>query len=83
LQKFLFSLRCGRYVATGNQDGTCRVWDIRRPNQEVISLGSVISAVRSAKYSNCGRFLAFAEAADFVHIYDTTNYRECQVSEDF
>lgn len=60
----------GRVVATGNQDATCRLWDVRDTSEPVAVLGGRIGAVRGLRFSPDGRFLAAAEAADFVHVYD-------------
>lgn len=54
-------------VATGAQDHTTRVWDVRKL-QSVCVLGASIGAVRSLKYSSDGTILAAAESADFVHL---------------
>ncbi|KAL5703954.1 hypothetical protein ACHQM5_022444 [Ranunculus cassubicifolius] len=61
----------GRILATGNQDTTCRLWDIRNLSQSLDVLKGRIGAIRSIKFSSDGRFMAMAEPADFVHIYDT------------
>lgn len=58
-----------RMFATGSQDNTCRVWDVRNMSQSVCVLGTRVGAVRSLRFSACGRFLAMAEPRDFVHIY--------------
>jgi WD40 repeat protein len=71
------------FVCTGSQDGTCRVWDIRKPDKSVHCLGSILGAVRCAKYSPDGRWLVFSEPADFVHIYDTKSIGDCQVIDFF
>ena len=60
----------GRVFATGSQDGTCRVWDVRNMSQSVSVLGAHIGPVRSLRFSSCGRFLVMAEPRDFVHIFD-------------
>uniref|UniRef100_A0A0D9Z878 Uncharacterized protein n=1 Tax=Oryza glumipatula TaxID=40148 RepID=A0A0D9Z878_9ORYZ len=60
----------GRVLATGNQDRTCRLWDVRNPSRSVAVLEGRIGAVRGLRYSPDGRFLAVAEPADFVHVYD-------------
>lgn len=76
---------CGdNVICTGSQDGTCRVWDVRRPDQSLACLGSLLGAVRCAKFSSDGRYLAFSEPADFVHIYDVSSgLKECQVLDFF
>lgn len=60
----------GHVLATGNQDTTCRLWDTRNLSASFAVLGGRISAVRGLRFSSDGRFLAMAEAADFVHVYD-------------
>lgn len=61
----------GMTFATGNQDRTCRVWDIRNLSSSVTVLKGNLGAVRSIRYSSDGEFMLFAEPADFVHIYST------------
>ncbi|RCV14054.1 hypothetical protein SETIT_2G396300v2 [Setaria italica] len=61
----------GRVLATGNQDTTCRLWDVRNLSRSLAVLKGRIGAVRGLKFSSDGRFLAMAEAADFVHVYDS------------
>jgi len=60
----------GRVLATGNQDATCRLWDKRNLSGPLAVLPGRIGAVRGLRFSPDGRFLAAAEAADFVHVYD-------------
>ena len=54
------------------QDTTTRIWDIRMPNESLCTLVGDMAAIRSLRFSPDGRFLAAAEAADFVHIYDSS-----------
>ncbi|XP_062188997.1 uncharacterized WD repeat-containing protein C2A9.03-like isoform X3 [Phragmites australis] len=61
----------GHVLATGNQDTTCRLWDIRNLSQSFAVLKGRISAIRGLKFSSDGHFLAMSEAADFVHVYDS------------
>eukprot|EP01018_Ginkgo_biloba_P038289 Gb_08535 [translate_table: standard] len=61
----------GRILATGNQDTTCRLWDIRNLSSSVAVLKGRMGAIRSIRFSSDGRFMAMAEPADFVHIFDT------------
>ncbi|EER19136.1 WD repeat domain containing protein [Perkinsus marinus ATCC 50983] len=70
----------GNLLATGNQDGTCRVWDVRNLKQEqpLKSLGTVLGAVRTCHFSRDGKFLAFAEPADLVHVVDTQSNFTCE-----
>ncbi|KAL6594030.1 hypothetical protein ACP70R_048931 [Stipagrostis hirtigluma subsp. patula] len=62
----------GHVLATGNQDATCRLWDIRNLSRSFAVLRGRIGAVRGLAFSPDGRFLAAAEAADFVHVYDAS-----------
>ncbi|KAJ3383797.1 hypothetical protein HDU84_003400 [Entophlyctis sp. JEL0112] len=61
---------CGRFIATGNQDLTTRVYDIRNAAKALVVLPSIMGAVRSLRFSDDGMFLAAAEPCDFVHVYD-------------
>ncbi|KAI8611643.1 hypothetical protein BC830DRAFT_1140398 [Chytriomyces sp. MP71] len=61
---------CGRYVATGNQDITTRVYDVRNASKALVVLPAVMGAVRSLRFTDDGAFLAAAEPCDFVHVYD-------------
>ncbi|XP_019099378.1 PREDICTED: uncharacterized WD repeat-containing protein C2A9.03 isoform X4 [Camelina sativa] len=60
----------GLILATGNQDTTCRLWDIRYPSDSFAVLKGNMGAIRGLKFTPGGRFLAMAEPADFVHIFD-------------
>ncbi|GAB2210046.1 hypothetical protein Droror1_Dr00015299 [Drosera rotundifolia] len=65
----------GRTFATGNQDKTCRVWDVRNLSSSLAVLKGNLGAARSIRYSANGKHMIVAEPADFVHIYNTkTNY---------
>ncbi|KAJ0771736.1 putative transcription factor WD40-like family [Helianthus annuus] len=69
----------GRIFATGNQDKTCRLWDIRNLATPVSVLKGNMAAVRSVRFSSDEQFLVVAEAADFVHVYNTKlNYEKRQ-----
>ncbi|KAK9265821.1 hypothetical protein L1049_001788 [Liquidambar formosana] len=61
----------GRVFATGNQDKTCRVWDIRNLSSPTAILKGNLGAVRSIRFSSDGQFMVVAEPADFVHVYST------------
>ncbi|KAK9138960.1 hypothetical protein Sjap_009554 [Stephania japonica] len=61
----------GRTFATGNQDKTCRVWDMRNLKSPIAVLKGNLGAVRSIRFSSDGQFMAVAEPADFVHVYST------------
>jgi hypothetical protein len=58
----------GRLVATGSQDTTARVWDVRHTAHALAVLKGRMAAIRSLRFSPDGALLALAEAADFVHI---------------
>ena len=65
----------GNILATGSQDTTCRLWDIRNLSESLAVLGGRLGSIRCIKFSSDGRFLATAEPVDFVHIYDSfANY---------
>ncbi|KAK1308697.1 hypothetical protein QJS10_CPA09g00548 [Acorus calamus] len=61
----------GHVLATGNQDTTCRLWDVRKLSESFAVLRGRMGAIRAINFSSDGRFMAMAEPADFVHIYDT------------
>ncbi|XBH64106.1 uncharacterized WD repeat-containing protein C2A9.03 isoform X2 [Aegilops tauschii subsp. strangulata] len=60
----------GRTFATGNQDKTCRVWDVRNLSKAIHVLKGNLGAIRSIRFTSDGQFLAMAEHADFVQIFD-------------
>ncbi|CAL9770939.1 unnamed protein product [Musa acuminata subsp. burmannicoides] len=60
----------GHILATGSQDKTCRLWDVRNTSESLAVLKGKIGAIRSITFSSDGRFMAMAEPADFVHVYD-------------
>ncbi|CAN8234029.1 unnamed protein product [Cochlearia groenlandica] len=69
----------GQILATGNQDTTCRLWDIRNLSQSLKVLKGNMGSIRGLKFTCDGRFLAMAEPADFVHVFDTeADYSKCQ-----
>mmetsp|Transcript_5894 Transcript_5894/g.7948 ORF Transcript_5894/g.7948 Transcript_5894/m.7948 type:complete len:402 (-) Transcript_5894:79-1284(-) len=67
----------GHLLATGNQDATTRIWDIRHLKHSLAVLKGRIGAVRSLRFSNDGVFLAMAEPADFVHIFNVKSDFAC------
>ncbi|XP_010261260.1 PREDICTED: uncharacterized WD repeat-containing protein C2A9.03-like isoform X1 [Nelumbo nucifera] len=60
----------GMILATGNQDTTCRLWDVRNLSKSLAVLEGRMGAIRTVKFTSDGRFMSMAEPADFVHIYD-------------
>ena len=63
----------GNVIATGNQDMTVRLWDIRKPDASFLLLKAHLGAVRSLRFSSNGKFLAVAEPNDYVTIYDCSS----------
>ncbi|KAK4776440.1 hypothetical protein SAY86_005128 [Trapa natans] len=69
----------GQIFATGNQDKTCRVWDLRNVSTPIAVLKGNLGAIRSIKFSSEGQYMVMAEPADFVHLYSTrADYKERQ-----
>ncbi|CAO2831446.1 unnamed protein product [Amaranthus hypochondriacus] len=73
----------GRVFATGNQDKTCRVWDVRKLSESVAVLKGNLGATRSIRFSSDGKFMVAAEPADFVHVYSTQDNYEKRQEIDF
>eukprot|EP00743_Colponemidia_sp_Colp-15_P008778 GILK01009578.1.p1 GENE.GILK01009578.1~~GILK01009578.1.p1 ORF type:complete len:454 (-),score=51.25 GILK01009578.1:335-1657(-) len=70
----------GLLVATGNQDMTCRIWDIRHCRSSLAVLGGRLGAIRSIHFSDDGELLSMAEPADFVHVFEVSSgFRRSQV----
>ncbi|KAG2243249.1 hypothetical protein Bca52824_094906 [Brassica carinata] len=62
----------GITFSTGNQDKTSRVWDTRNLSQSVAVLKGNLGAIRSICYTSDGKYMAMAEPADFIHVYDVS-----------
>ncbi|KAG8072175.1 hypothetical protein GUJ93_ZPchr0006g41815 [Zizania palustris] len=60
----------GRIFATGNQDKTCRIWDVRNLSKSLHVLRGNLGAIRSICFTSDGQFMSMAEPADFVHVFD-------------
>ncbi|KAF7146542.1 hypothetical protein RHSIM_Rhsim04G0007600 [Rhododendron simsii] len=73
----------GLTFATGNQDKTCRIWDARNLSKSVAALKGNLGAIRSIRFTSDGRFMAMAEPADFVHVYDAKSGYEKEQEIDF
>ncbi|KAJ9567702.1 hypothetical protein OSB04_003668 [Centaurea solstitialis] len=73
----------GRSFATGNQDKTCRIWDVRKLSESVTAVKGNIGAIRSIRYSSDGELMAMAEPADFVHVFDVKSGYEKEQEIDF
>ncbi|KAI9193422.1 WD40-repeat-containing domain protein [Polychytrium aggregatum] len=65
---------CGRFVVTGNQDCTARLYDTRNLQSTLATFSANLGAVRSLRFSDDGQFLAMAESADFVHLFDLRSH---------
>ncbi|XP_073146181.1 uncharacterized WD repeat-containing protein C2A9.03 isoform X2 [Henckelia pumila] len=63
----------GQVLATGNQDTTCRLWDVRNLSESFAVLKGRMGAIRTIRFTSDGRFMAMAEPADFVHIFDASS----------
>lgn len=69
----------GYTFATGSQDLTTRLYDARGHTDRPIAIFKAsMGAVRSLKFSECGKLLAVAEPADFVHVHDLLNLTSVQ-----
>ncbi|KAL6544662.1 hypothetical protein OROMI_023524 [Orobanche minor] len=73
----------GHVFATGNQDKTCRVWDARNLSSSLAVLKGNLGAIRSIRFTSDGQFMATAEPADFVHVYDVKNGYDKEQEIDF
>ncbi|URE05020.1 WD repeat-containing protein C2A9.03 [Musa troglodytarum] len=73
----------GFTFATGNQDKTCRVWDVRNLSKSVAALRGNLGAIRSIRFTSDGQFMAMAEPADFVHVFDVRSGYNKQQELDF
>ncbi|GBF93182.1 hypothetical protein Rsub_05914 [Raphidocelis subcapitata] len=60
----------GQLLATGNQDGTTMVWDVRAPGGALAVLPGRLGAIRALRWSGDGGLLVAAEPADYVHVYE-------------
>ncbi|XP_023894273.1 uncharacterized WD repeat-containing protein C2A9.03 [Quercus suber] len=59
----------GHSFATGNQDKTCQVWDIRKLSSPIAILKGNLGATESIHFSSDGQFMVVAKPEDFVHVY--------------
>ncbi|MBA0809846.1 hypothetical protein Gohar_025461 [Gossypium harknessii] len=73
----------GVTFATGNQDKTCRIWDVRNLSRSIAVLKGNLGAIRSIRYTSDGKYMAMAEPADFVHVYDVKSGYENEQEIDF
>uniref|UniRef100_A0A7S3ED33 Anaphase-promoting complex subunit 4 WD40 domain-containing protein n=1 Tax=Rhodosorus marinus TaxID=101924 RepID=A0A7S3ED33_9RHOD len=60
----------GSIIATGNEDNTCRIWDVRNPARQLgPCLPGFFGAIRSLRFTNDGKFLIMSDNSDYVYIY--------------
>jgi WD40 repeat protein len=73
----------GNTIATGNQDGTCRIYDSRNTSTSLHTISTPqLAAIRCMTFDSSGRFLAFSEPVDYVTVLDTrSDFREGQIIE--
>eukprot|EP01054_Gregarina_sp_Poly1_P001377 Gregarina_sp_Poly_1__1376@NODE_1340_length_4345_cov_84_710145_g900_i0_p1_GENE_NODE_1340_length_4345_cov_84_710145_g900_i0NODE_1340_length_4345_cov_84_710145_g900_i0_p1_ORF_typecomplete_len509_score73_05WD40/PF00400_32/0_78WD40/PF00400_32/9e03WD40/PF00400_32/2_2e05WD40/PF00400_32/0_3WD40/PF00400_32/1_5e02ANAPC4_WD40/PF12894_7/3_8e02ANAPC4_WD40/PF12894_7/0_002ANAPC4_WD40/PF12894_7/0_011ANAPC4_WD40/PF12894_7/1_1e02eIF2A/PF08662_11/1_7e09Cytochrom_D1/PF02239_16/6_3e02Cytochrom_D1/PF02239_16/0_032Cyt len=65
--------------ATGNDDETINIWDLRHLRSPLVVRKTSISACRSLTYSPNGDYLVSAESEDLAIIYDVkSNYTKIQ-----
>ena len=64
----------GRLLATGNEDHSTRIYDVRgRTDAALYALGSRMAPVRNVLFSPEGSVLAVMEESDFVIFYDVAS----------
>eukprot|EP00201_Polytomella_parva_P017623 CAMPEP_0175051130 /NCGR_PEP_ID=MMETSP0052_2-20121109/7626_1 /TAXON_ID=51329 ORGANISM="Polytomella parva, Strain SAG 63-3" /NCGR_SAMPLE_ID=MMETSP0052_2 /ASSEMBLY_ACC=CAM_ASM_000194 /LENGTH=553 /DNA_ID=CAMNT_0016315375 /DNA_START=436 /DNA_END=2097 /DNA_ORIENTATION=+ len=69
----------GVILATGNQDSTTKIWDLRHTKRPLCTLAGRMRAIRSLRFSPDGGLLAAAEPMDFVRLFDVSNsFETCQ-----
>lgn len=78
-----FSFACdwshnGMSIATGNQDSTMRLYDVRNLNENMCCVnGEIESSIRNVKFNYNDTVLAFSESIDYVNILDLNSLDEC------
>lgn len=73
----------GKWLVTGNQDHTTRIYDTRNLNRPFKILRGEMAAIRSLEFSADSQCLAVMEADDFVHLYDVTSSFEARQTIDY
>ena len=76
-EKEVIGLDCSdRAIATGSDDGTCRVWDLRKPYKQICTLHHD-GEVKRVKFGRADSKLATCSGAGpgrgLVRIYDTAS----------
>lgn len=58
-------------LATGSQDTTALVWDIRAPSRPMAQLFALLDGIYTLHYTRDGRYLLVGEGTDSLHVFDT------------
>lgn len=70
-------------LATGNQDLSVMIWDIRNCSSPLHVLRCYLGAGLGVKYTKNGKYLTFSESADFLNVIDKKNIKERQILDFF
>ncbi|OZJ04177.1 hypothetical protein BZG36_02178 [Bifiguratus adelaidae] len=73
----------GKFLCTGNQDLTTRLYDVRHLKQPLHVFATKLGAVRSLHFSPNGEYLAIAEPANYVHLVETRYFTQSQTIDFF
>ena len=75
---------CGMYLATGNQDKTANIYDVRNLGVPLHTIAAKMGAIRNLQFSNDSKILCMAEQVDFLHLIDVgSDFQKCQVIDMF
>jgi len=73
----------GRYLASGNQDKTVRIWDVRKTDEAVHVLPMVIGPAGTVRFAKNSKRLLAAEYSNYIHCYDVENNFKMESQVDF
>ena len=65
----------GRYLATGSEDNTAKIWDVES-GKEVIQMKGHMSAVYCVTFNPSGKYLATGSGDNTVKIWDFKSGKE-------
>lgn len=74
-----FANNSNHLIASGNQDQSCKLWDLRKSigssvkDSSLNTLFGKLEAIGELSFSSDNKFLVFVENLDFLHIYDIKN----------